>query len=172
MKPVVNIAELAPERDVKGELYDSSEAPIASLIGLAGLGARYCEVPPGKSACPFHNHHVEDEMFLVLEGNGTYRFGSERYAIKAGDVLGAPAGGQDTAHQILNTGSVPLRYIGISTKSPIDVCEYPDSGKFLVKSHSGEGHLRHIGRAGQNNLDYWDGEPGARDAAATPKLEK
>ena len=160
-EPLVHIADLAPVRDAVGTLYDSSEAPVASVIGLSGLGARYTEVPPGKSACPFHNHHVEDEMFIVLEGEGTYRFGDKSYAFKGGAVLGAPAGGRETAHQIINTGSVTLRYIGVSTKSPIEVCEYPDSGKFLVKSQSGGEHLHHIGRAGQNNLDYWDGEPGA-----------
>ena len=51
-----------------------------------------------------------DELFIILEGEGTYRFGDESYPVKAGDVLGAPAGGSETAHQIINTGTVPLRY--------------------------------------------------------------
>jgi uncharacterized cupin superfamily protein len=104
-------------------------------------------------------------MFIILEGEGTYRFGAETYPIKAGDVLGAPAGGQDTAHQIINTGSGPLRYYGISTMSIADVCEYPDSGKFGVFSRStgnpyDKATHRHLDRLG-NGLDYWDGEPGA-----------
>jgi uncharacterized cupin superfamily protein len=47
----------------------------ATIAGLKSLGFGYSEVAPGKSSCPFHNHHVEDEMFVMLEGEGTYRFG-------------------------------------------------------------------------------------------------
>jgi len=139
---------------------------IGPMVGVRDLGISYSEVPPGKSGCPFHNHHVEDELFIVLEGEGTYRFGDQSYPIRAGSVIGAPAGGQETAHQIINTGSVPLRYYGISTMSIADVCEYPDSGKFGVFSRSTRNpydkatlrHLQHLDNAG---VDYWSDEPGA-----------
>ena len=164
--PVVNIADLALESSRKGRLYESADVRLGPKIGVKNLGISYSEVPPGKSACPFHNHHVEDELFTILEGEGTYRFGPDTYPIKAGDVLGAPAGGQETAHQIINTGSVPLRYYSISTMSLADVCEYPDSGKFGVFSRStgnpyDRSTVRHLARLG-TGLDYWDGEPGAK----------
>jgi uncharacterized cupin superfamily protein len=173
MKPVLNIADLALDVWSRGELYGGADASFGARLGLSGLGISYSEVPPGKSGCPFHNHHVEDEMFIVLEGEGTYRFGTESYPIKAGDVLGAPAGGQETAHQIINTGAVPLRFYGISTIAATEVCEYPDSGKFLVSSRpaagkpakyiyeAAEGRIRHVGRDGEHNIEYWEGEPGA-----------
>jgi uncharacterized cupin superfamily protein len=132
-----------------------------SLIGLTGLGISYNEVPPGKSSCPFHNHHVEDELFFIIDGNGEYRFGQERYAIRKGDTLGAPAGGPETAHQIINTGSTTLIYLGISTKAKTEIVEYPDSRKFLAKtSRDDASRFRFMGREA-GNLDYWDGEPGA-----------
>ena len=154
-------------QESKGHLYESADVRIGPMIGVKDLGISYSEVPPGKSACPFHNHHVEDEMFIILAGEGTYRFGPDSYPIKAGDVLGAPAGGQDTAHQIINTGTTPLRYYGISTMSLADVCEYPDSGKFGVFSRHtrnpyDQSTIRHLDRVG-TGLDYWDGEPGAQD---------
>ena len=75
---------------------------------------------------------------------------------------------RDTAHQIINTGSTPLRYYGISTMSLADVCEYPDSGKFGVFSrhtrnpydHATIRHLQHLDHKG---VDYWDGEPGSEE---------
>ena len=79
--------------------------------------------------------------------------------IKKGDVLGAPSGGPETAHQIINTGSTPLIYLGLSTKAKTEICEYPDSGKFLAKTNREGSSFDHIGR-GENALDYWDGEPG------------
>src|SRR5690349_1945259 len=95
--PVVSLAELALDAWEQGSLYKSADASFGRVLGLANLGISYSEVPPGKSSCPFHNHHVEDELFVVLEGEGTYRFGEQRFSFKAGDVLGAPAGDRSTA---------------------------------------------------------------------------
>ena len=162
--PVVTLADLALDSWEQGTLYKSADISFGKLLGLTGLGISYNEVPAGKSSCPFHNHHVEDELFVVLEGEGTYRFGDQRLPFKAGDVLGAPAGGRDTAHQIINTGSTTLRYLGVANNSPTEVCEYPDSDKILVSSRAAGSEtekVRHMVRTGEHNLDYWDGEPGA-----------
>ena len=162
-QPFVNIADLTLETWTQGEKYAGSDTSFGATLGLPGLGASYNEVPPGKSGCPFHNHHVEDEMFVILEGEADYRLGAATHKVKAGDVLGAPAGGQETAHQLINTGAGVLRYLAISTKAATEVTEYPDSGKFAVRSRAPgmDERLRHIGREGRENIDYWDGEPGA-----------
>jgi len=163
--PVVRLSEQALERSERGTLFGSADAHrLGTAAGLRSIGFTYTVVEAGRSGAPFHNHHVEDEMFVVMEGEGTYRFGKERYPFRAGDVLIAPAGGQETAHQIINTGTVPLKMVAISNQSPIEVCEYPDSGKFLVSSKPpGEAaKLRHISRHPDRHIeDYWDGEPGA-----------
>ena len=165
-KPTVNINELPLQSWSKGDKFGGADVRIGPMIGVKDLGISYSEVQPGMSSCPFHNHHVEDEMFIILEGEGTYRFGTESYPIRAGSVLGAPAGGQETAHQIVNTGTSVLRYYGISTMSIADVCEYPDSGKFGVFSRStrnpyDKATLRHLQHLDNTGVDYWDGEPGA-----------
>jgi len=163
--PVVRLSEKPLESWSEGALYAAGDAArLGDAAGLTKIGFGYSEVPPGKSGCPFHNHHVEDEMFVILEGEGTYRFGSDSFPFKAGDILVAPAGGQETAHQIINTGSAPLKFVSISNKSNIEVCEYPDSGKFLVSSLAGGSgpKLRHMARHPEQHIeDYWDGEPGA-----------
>lgn len=96
-KAVINTTDLKLDHWKQGEFYESVDTSFGTLLGLAGLGVSYNEVPPGKSGCPFHNHHVEDELFYVIAGAGEYRFGEERHAIKTGDVRGAPAGGPETA---------------------------------------------------------------------------
>ncbi len=161
--PVLNVAALTLEHWEQGKLYESTDTSFGKLLGLRGLGVSYNEVPPGKSGCPFHNHHVEDEMFFIIEGTGEYRFGSERHPIRKGDVLAAPAGGPETAHQIINTGTTPLVYLGVSTIATTEIVEYPDSGKFLAKTRRDEADgstFRVMSRSG-SDLDYWDGEPGA-----------
>ncbi len=85
-------------------------------------------MPPGKSGRLFHNHHVEDEIFVILEGEGVYRFGDKTYPIKTGSVLGGLAGGQETAHQI--AGRVDAaRYYGISTMSIADASRVSGLGQ-------------------------------------------
>jgi uncharacterized cupin superfamily protein len=161
-KPVINIAD-APMRDFgHGDKFQAKLGTVSRLIGSTGLGCTYTVVPPGKRAFPFHVHHVIHELFVILEGTGEYRFGKEAYPIKAGDVCAAPAGGPELAHQIINTGTIDLKYLGISTATTTEVVEYPDSGKFAVNSrydwgNPGAGGVRVIGRK-ENSLDYWEGE--------------
>ena len=124
-------------------------------------------MPPGRSGCPFHNHHCEDELFVILEGEGEYRLGDTRHKVGAGDVLGAPAGGPDTAHQLFNTGSGPLRYFVVSSMANTDIVEYPDSGKVQARTkRHGDGSSFRIMHRATPSLDYWDGEPGAGDSNA------
>jgi uncharacterized cupin superfamily protein len=157
MKPVVNIDDVEFIASEKGEVYEERYAALGETVGAKKLGYNVTVVPPGKRSCPFHNHHVNEEMFFILAGEGTYRFGDTSYPVKAGDVMAAPAGGADTAHHLVNTGPVDLRYLAVSTMLDPDVCEYPDSGKFLVRSSTTGATLRYIGRTA-NSLDYFDGE--------------
>lgn len=164
-RPVVTLADLegypmAP--DGESERFGAGVAPFSDKIGLERLGVTLITVEPGKRGFPFHNHLANDEMFIILEGEGTYRFGESEYTIKAGDVCGAPRGGADTAHQIINTGDGALKYVAVSTRIDPEIVEYPDSGKYSAMAiWPGEGfwqaHLRVVGRAG-DTLDYWDGE--------------
>ena len=158
-RPILSISDLELTPFSHGKHYASADVRIGELLRLTNLGANYTEVPPGKSSCPFHVHHVEDEMFIILEGSGSYRFGDKTFPVKAGDILGAPCGGPEFAHKLINTGAVTLKYLAISSTSETEVCEYPDSGKFLVASRRshGEGRFSYIGRE-KNSLGYWDGE--------------
>ncbi len=160
--PIINLADVPLRDGGDGKAFKARIGPFAHLIGLKGLGLMLHEVDPGAKAFPFHSHHQIDEAFIILEGEGTLRYGDARYPIKAGDVVGAPTGGPETAHQIINTGSDTLRYLGVSTLAETEVAEYPDSGKFVVISRfdwndPGAGGLRYVGRR-ETSLDYFDGE--------------
>jgi uncharacterized cupin superfamily protein len=148
---VVNVDALKLEHFEKGETFESDFARIGPLLGAKHLGYSYDVVPPGKRSCPFHSHRAEEEMFFIIEGTGTLRYGNETRRIRAGDVICCPTGGPDTAHQIINDSDAPLAYLSISTMMPAEVCEYPDSKKI---GSFGEGGLRHMTRA-DGNIDYW-----------------
>ncbi|WP_417581748.1 cupin domain-containing protein [Pelagibacterium sp.] len=159
--PVLRLSDAELERNADQGWFESHDAYVGDILQLTRLGCAYTEVAPGKTACPYHVHHAEDEMLVILSGEGDYRFGGETYKVKGGDVLGAPVGDASYAHQLINTGTETLKYLVISSKADIDVCEYPDSGKFQVMSRPVEGtklrRFRYIGRE-ETSLEYLDGE--------------
>ena len=168
-KPLINIADIdLPPRPAAyaatgdaATKYDARMGEIAPHIGARLLGYNITAVPPGKRSFPKHNHRVNEEMFFVLEGSGELHVGDQRHPVRAGDVIPCPPGGPDSAHQLVNTGQLELKYLAVSTRLSPQVCEYPDSGKFTVSVYNeadagGQRWLfRHVGRA--------------RDAATTGK---
>ena len=144
------------------ETFGATVAPLGRALGLTGLGAMLISLEPGKRAFPFHNHLGNDELFVILEGSGTFRFGDKTFPVGPGSVCGAPKGGADTAHQLINSGEAVLRYIGVSTLQDPDICEYPDSAKFSAFAVAPgpdfmNAHLRFVGRR-EDSRNYWEGE--------------
>jgi uncharacterized cupin superfamily protein len=154
---VINIDELPLEHFEKGDRFACDSARIGPLLGAKDLGYSYDVVPAGKRSCPFHSHRGEEEMFFIVRGRGLLRYGAETRPIRAGDFICCPAGGPDTAHQIVNDSSEELAYISVSTMMPAEVCEYPDSGKIGAFGGSGESRLRHMTEA-SGGVDYWKDE--------------
>jgi len=157
-KPFVNLDDVEFDDIEENGFYTSKRALFSASIGASKLGYNLTELPPGKAQCPFHSHRDEEEMFLILEGEGELRFGEKKYKLKKLDVVACPTGGAEVAHQIINTGSTPLRYLSLSTMSTTEVCEYPDSNKIGVFARtSPTSGLRKMFRA-EAGVEYYDGE--------------
>lgn len=160
---IINVSEItvhplpAPYAPTGEALKDYSPT-IASLC-RGHLGINLVVLTPGKRAFPFHNHRANGEAFFVLAGAGHLRLGAERYAIRAGDLISCPAGGKETAHQLINTGDDELRYLAIGTNSLPDVIEYPDSGLIKLMGPNDQGsHLDMLVRE-DAGASYWHLEP-------------
>ena len=156
---VVNLDALDMKNLSHGEKFAGQFGEVGRQLGLGKLGCTLHLVPPGKTAFPFHRHHGSDEMFVILSGTGEYRFGDARIAVKAGDCLAAPAGG--AAHQIINSGGEPLRYLGFSNNDSFDIVEYPDSGKIGMwggARNNDRATATYMARGRLAVADYWDGE--------------
>jgi len=145
---------------VREPLYESRSARLARGTAATKLGATVVVLPPGKRAVPYHLHHAEEEMFVVLEGSGSVRVAGEMLPLKKGDVVFTPPG-KGYPHQIVNTSDAPLKYLAISAFEPIEICEYPDSGKFSASADAAPGDAGNFGiiQRKDEDLDYWDGEP-------------
>lgn len=157
-KPIMNLDEVVFDDVEENGIYTSSRAQIGTHIGARNLAYNLTVLPPGKVQCPFHNHHGEEEMFLILEGEGELRFGDQRYPIRKHDVIGCPPGGPEVAHQIINTGTTTMRYLALSTLVEVEACEYPDSQKVsIVTGKPGQRGLRKMFRA-ETTVHYYDRE--------------
>jgi uncharacterized cupin superfamily protein len=160
--PVINIADVALE-DFGGKgMIAARLGRMGPALGAKELGCMLTVTPPGKAAFPFHNHHAIEELVIVLEGEGELRLDNRTDKLKAGDVVSFPAGEQDAAHQIVNTGVRDLKYLCVSTMPETDIVEYPDSGKFRavhLKRHQlvKDAPFHHLGRKA-DEVDFWEGE--------------
>lgn len=146
------------EHQVREPLYDTLCARLATGTAAQKLGASVDIVAPGKISCPYHFHYAQEEMFIILEGSGTLRVAGEMLPLRGGDVIFIPPG-PEYPHQLVNTSDQPLKYLSISTREQPEVCEYPDSGKFLAMAAVGGERVFDVVQRKSNDLDYWEGEP-------------
>lgn len=85
---------------------------------------------PGKAGCPFHSHTAQWELFVILSGDGTVRFGDQQREVRAGDAVMHPP---HEAHQLINTGSTFLEYLLVADNPLTEIWHYPDSKKWCFK---------------------------------------
>jgi len=158
LKPFVNLADVEFNDVEDNGCFTSRRALFSAGIGARKLGYNLTVLPPGKAQCPFHSHRGEEEMFLILQGEGELRYRDQRYAIRTHDVIACPTGGAEVAHQIINTGTTTMRYLALSTLVDVEACEYPDSRKVLIMTgQRGDRGLRKMFRA-ESTVDYYDRE--------------
>jgi uncharacterized cupin superfamily protein len=126
---------------------------LAKAGGSQRTGLRLSEVLPGKLNAPPHCHSAEEEIFVVLDGEGSLLLweenGVSEHEVRSGSVVARPAG-TGVAHAFRG-GDRGLTLLMYGTREPNDICYYPRSGKvFFI----GLGVIARLGEP----LDYWDGE--------------
>ncbi|WP_197467176.1 cupin domain-containing protein [Collimonas arenae] len=68
-----NFNTVPTKHDLREPLYDALSARLAPGTAASKLGASIDIVAPGKITCPYHFHYAQEEMFVILEGDGTLR---------------------------------------------------------------------------------------------------
>lgn len=111
------------------------------------------EIPPHKSAYPYHFHHKNEETFYILSGEGILRTPEGEKKVTAGELLFFPTGPAG-AHKLTNCSDTEnLVYIDFDVVHDVDITIYPDSDKIGVWG-MGINQLYPQGEA----VDYYDGE--------------
>jgi len=60
---------------------------VGARLGADGLGLSVYELPPGQRAFPYHLHHANEELLVVLEGSLNVRGESGEETLRRGDAV-------------------------------------------------------------------------------------
>jgi uncharacterized cupin superfamily protein len=130
--------------------------------GAQRSGLNWLALPPEREGAPPHCHSAEEEVFVVLDGEGTLELWAgpspgaphqteprELHPLRRGSVVSRPPGTR-VPHSI-RSGANGLTYLAYGTKDTNDVCYYPRSNKVFWR---GLGVIARL-----ELLEYSDGEP-------------
>ncbi len=152
---IVNVASVAAEPFGRKTVRSSSR-DLGDAAGSMRTGLNHVTIEPGALMAPPHCHSAEEEIFVVLGGNGeldlwpSRRHGGEleTFPLGPGCTVARPPG-THRAHA-LRAGADGMTVLAYGTREPNDILFYPRSGKVSLRG------VGVIGRIEQ--LDYWVGE--------------
>lgn len=147
-----SIDELEPRHKAGHEGYEYVRRQFVRRGEAGQCVVSVYEIPPGKSAYPYHYHANDEEVFFIISGQGLLRTPGGERAVRGGDLLFFPAG-PGGAHKLTNNGTEPLRYIDFDAVCGLDAAVYPDSGKIGIWGKGINQVYRQEDEAG-----YFDGE--------------
>jgi uncharacterized cupin superfamily protein len=139
------------------ELTERRHGDVASVrrdhgdvVGSVRIGVGHLVVEPGRLTYPPHCHSAEEEVFVVLDGDGTLLLDEAEHAVRPGSVVARPPG-TGVAHAF-RAGAGGLTLLAFGTREPNDIAYYPRSGKVSLRGIRARFRVERLG--------YWDGEPG------------
>jgi uncharacterized cupin superfamily protein len=118
-------------------IFDGRARRAGKAAGAVATGLNHVSLPPGGQGAPAHCHSQEEELFVVLDGDGALELwgrgeqSPENHPLRAGDVVSRPAG-TGVAHA-LRPGEHGLTYLAYGTREPSDMCFYPQSGRVSLR---------------------------------------
>jgi uncharacterized cupin superfamily protein len=154
-------ASIVNAADVEGD-YGGMVKHLAKEGGAMQTGLNLLALPPNEEGAPPHCHSADEEIFVVLDGEGALELWgppnretplqtapTETHPVRRGHVVSRPAGTRIS--HCFRSGDRGLTFLAYGTREPNDICYYPRSNKVF---------FRGIGLIGRlEPLAYGDGEP-------------
>ena len=148
----MNIDDLPRKHKRGAEGYEFYRRDLLGVHEAQSL-VRVYEIPPGKSAYPYHYHLKNEETFFIMKGEGLLKTPEGEKAVRAGDFLFFPAD-ETGAHKLTNTSATEmLVYIDFDVLHDLDVAVYPDSGKIGIWGRN----VNRVYRV-DDDVDYYENE--------------
>ncbi|MDP2711073.1 MAG: cupin domain-containing protein [Solirubrobacteraceae bacterium] len=144
---ITSLRDVEPTVQDRGTVH-RTRRDLAGAAGSQLSGLQHVTVAPGRRSSVRHCHSHDDELFVVLDGQGTLLLGDERLPVRPGSIVARPPA-TGVAHAF-EAGAGGLVLLAYGTREPADTCWYPDSRKIAFR---GLGVIARV-----QPLDYWDGE--------------
>ena len=126
------IGEIPASHRCEHEGYEYFRRKFIPFGGAKNALVSVYEIPPGKSAYPYHYHHKNEETYYILSGEGILKTPEGERQVKAGELLFFPTG-PEGAHKLTNSSKTEmLTYIDFDVVHDIDIAVYPDSDKIGI----------------------------------------
>jgi uncharacterized cupin superfamily protein len=125
----------------------SSEPPflgratrVGAPAGSRELGASLYEMEAGGAVSPYHLHHGNEELLVVLSGRPRLRTTHGTRRLEPGAVV-AFLPGPSGAHRVSNPGPEPARVLIVSTMHFPEVAEHVSTGTTMAMTGPAEGKI-------------------------------
>jgi mannose-6-phosphate isomerase-like protein (cupin superfamily) len=105
---------MKPFRLSEHQLFSTEKLIKNSLVETSRLFVDLYCLEPGQEQRP-HRHEGSDKVYIVLEGRGVFRVGSDEAVLENGEGILAPAGSE---HGVLNTGTRRLTVLVCMAPKP------------------------------------------------------
>lgn len=113
--------------NIKGMMAD-----VGRTVGSKTIGLVIQTIRPGCFSSRRHKHLFQEEILIVMAGEGTLHHGNERIPVSVGDcVCYLPEDSE--AHNFENTGTTDLVVWAFGNRFPYEVALYPDQGVAFVE---------------------------------------
>lgn len=138
------------------EVSESRHGDVASVrhdlgdvLGSVRIGVARLVVEPRMLSYPPHCHAAEEELFVVLDGDGTLMLDRDEHPVRPGSVVARPPG-TGVSHAF-RAGDHGLTLLAFGTRESNDIVYYPRSGKVSLRGVKARFQVERV--------DYWHGEP-------------
>jgi len=120
------------------ELGPARGARVGAAVGARELKCSLYELDPGGQAAPYHLHHANEELLIVIGGVLELRTPDGTREVRKGAVVAFPTGPAG-AHRLRNVSDAPARYPLVSTMRFPEVAEQLDTGTVLAMKGPADG---------------------------------
>ena len=129
---VVHLDDVTPTEAATAGQIARTTRELGRAAGARSCSLAHVEVPPGRFASALHCHLADEELYVVLEGDGEVRLGESTTPIRPGHVISRPPG-TGISHRI-ESGSAGLVYLLSRLDNPHEITYYPDSAQLHIRA--------------------------------------
>jgi uncharacterized cupin superfamily protein len=123
---IVALADAVPEQYGAGLVRE-----LGLLAGSVLTGISHVDLARGNEGAPPHCHSAEEELFVVLAGDGVCILGEDEHPVRRGSVVSRPPATR-VPHSF-RAGDAGMTYLAYGTREPNDIVFYPRTRQVKIR---------------------------------------